>query len=212
MDHVIVLAPRKPPYTRASFQAHYEAYHAPLFYKYTQPAIASYLRNHIVEVLGDDPPFDTLSEFAIRPAMRGWMGERLRAPETRDLEADVQRFLAERGNAFPVDEELIAGTPRAPAVGGPVRKRVLLLRRPAATPVADFATAARRFARELPADATRTTLTLWQQDKPPPVDAMIAVWAPEPPAPLAAAAPRGVDVAFELDVDEYCSAWLATAT
>lgn len=212
MDHVIVLAPRKSPYTRAAFQAHYEAYHAPLFYKYTRPAIASYLRNHVVGVLGEDPPFDTLSEFAIRPAMRGWMGERLRAPETRDLEEDVQRFLAERGNAFPVGEELIAGAPRSPAVGGPVRKRMLLLKRPTATSATDFDTAARAFAGAVAADATRVTLTRWQPDTPVPVDAMIAIWSAAPPAPLAAAAPTDVDVAFELDVDEYCTAWEATAS
>lgn len=97
-------------------------------------------------MLGEDPPFDTISEFAIRPEMRGWMGERLRAPETRDLEEDVQRFLAERGNAFPVDEELISGAPRAPVVGGPVRKRLLLLKRPAEASTAAFAAAARAFA------------------------------------------------------------------
>lgn len=210
MDHVVVLAPRKAPYTRASFQAHYESYHAPLFYKYTKPAIAAYLRNHVVGVLGADPPFDTISEFAIRPEKRGWMGERLRAPETRDLEADVQRFLAERGNAFPVGEALIAGPPRSPAVGGPVRKRVLLLKRPTATSATEFETAARAFAGAVAPDATRVTLTRWLPGRPP-VDAMIAIWSPAAPAPLAAAAPAGVEVAFELDVDEYCTAWEATA-
>lgn len=92
-------------------------------------------------------------------------------------------------------------------VGGPVRKRLLLLKRPAEAPTAAFAAAARAFAGAIEAEASRVTLTSWHQDKPPPVDAMIAVWPTGSPPSLAAAAPSAVTVAFELEVDEYCSAW-----
>lgn len=51
------------------------------------------------------------------------------------------------------------------------------------------------------------TLTSWRQDKPPPVDAMIAVWTMGSLPSLAAATPSAVTIAFELEVDEYCSAW-----
>ena len=201
MDHGIVLAPRKPPYTRAAFQAHYEDFHAPLFYRYTAPAIGRYLRNHVVAVFGADPPFDTISEFGIHPEKRGWLGERLRSPETRDLEDDVQSFLAERGNSFPVAEELIAGAPRSPAIGGPVRKRALLLRGAPGD--------ARALATQLGTGTERVTLTLWQH-APAPFDAMIMLWAGKAELPpVGPSIPAALSLAYEVDVDEYCSAWQA---
>ena len=192
LEHGIVLAPRRPEYTRAAFQQHYESVHAPLFHRHAGDAIGRYLRNHIVRTYGANTPFDTISEFGIRPSERAAMTARLRAPEARALEEDVHRFLAERGNSFPVEETLISGPPRGARPGqAPVRKRALMLR----------GGDGEALARSLIDAAQRVTLTRWISEQAP-LSAMVMLWL----APGATLDPVG-GVAFEADVDEYCTAW-----
>lgn len=64
MFHVLSMLVRRPDFTRADFHAHYEQTHTPTALP-LMAGIGHYVRNHVGEVLsGEDPPFDTLSEFA----------------------------------------------------------------------------------------------------------------------------------------------------
>jgi len=211
MTSAIVLAPRSTRYTRAEFRRHYEEYHAPLFYSFGKVGVGRYLRNHIVGFEGDDPPFDTISEFGNYPARRDQLIAALRSPEARPLEEDVHDFLAERGNTFEISETLIAGPPRS-FEAGPVRKRMLLMRKTGGASADGVAHAARDYAASaagrLGSRATRVTLTLWKPEPAPPMDAMLTVWpAPGDLRPALPAPPSPLAQAYLLDVDAYCTAW-----
>ena len=202
----IVLAPRSDHYTRASFQAHYEAFHAPLFYSFAKPAIGRYARNHIVRAIGTDPHFDTISEFGIFPDKRGELSRILHSPEARALEEDVHTFLAERGNSFTVSERLIAGPPRY-FEPGPVAKRAILLRTNHPDD-ADFDDYAKTVAARLGNAALRVTLSVWNREPPPPMDAMLMIWPAEGaslPDPIEP--PTPITIAHTLDLDGYMTAW-----
>jgi len=61
--HVLSMLVRRPDFTREAFHAHYEGTHTPTALP-LMTGLEHYVRNHIVEVLcGEEPPFDTLSEF-----------------------------------------------------------------------------------------------------------------------------------------------------
>jgi uncharacterized protein (TIGR02118 family) len=207
MQHAIVLAPRSHRYTRAEFQRHYEEFHAPLFYSFGKVGVGRYVRNHIVRAIGDDPPFDTISEFWNYPDKRAELIAALRAPEAKALEEDVHTFLAERGNVFAVDEQLISGPPRG-FEPGPVAKRMILLKRADGVSAEAFASAARHYANTMGTDASRVSLTLWLPEPLPPMDAMVTVWPTKSLALLELiAAPTGAEIRYALDLESYCTAW-----
>jgi uncharacterized protein (TIGR02118 family) len=207
MQHAIVLAPRSHRYTRAEFQRHYEEFHAPLFYSFGKVGVGRYVRNHIVRAIGDDPPFDTISEFWNYPDKRTELIAALRSPEAEALEEDVHTFLAERGNVFAVDEQLISGPPRG-FEPGPVAKRMILLKRPDGVSAGEFVTAARNYADAVGTDASRVSLTLWQTEPIPPMDAMVTIWPAEGVVlPDAIGAPMAVEIRYVLDVKSYCTVW-----
>jgi uncharacterized protein (TIGR02118 family) len=207
MQHAIVLAPRSHRYTRAEFQRHYEEFHAPLFYSFGKVGVGRYVRNHIVRAIGDDPPFDTISEFWNYPDKRTELIAALRAPEAKALEEDVHSVLAERGNVFAVDEQIISGPPRG-FEPGPAKKRMILLKRPDGVSADDFAMVARRYADTAGLGALRVALTLWQSEPAPPMDAMVTIWPAEDAAlPDAITKLPDVEIPYALDVESYCTAW-----
>ncbi len=207
----IVLAPRSTRYSRVEFQRHYEDFHAPLFYAFGKIGVLRYGRNHIVRAIGDDPPFDTISEFGNDPARRDDLVAALRSPEAKPLEDDVQTFLAERGNVFEVSETLISGPPRG-FEPGPVAKRMILLRKPDSLTADEFAGAAGEYAdavtRRLGAAALRVTLTVWKPDPKPPMDALVAIWpADGVTLPDVIDVPAAVAPRYVLDVESWFTAW-----
>ena len=208
MQHAIVLAPRSHRYTRAEFQRHYEEFHAPLFYSFGKVGVGRYVRNHIVGFIGDDPPFDTISEFWNYPDKRAELVAALRAPEAKALEDDVHTFLAERGNVFNVDEELIVGPPRG-FEPGPVAKRLIVLRRPDRGSIEAFVTAAREYAMAMGTGALRVTMTLWQPEPAPPMGAMVTIWRASGVVARTdeLVVPVGVEISYALDVESFCTAW-----
>jgi uncharacterized protein (TIGR02118 family) len=207
MQHAIVLAPRSHRYTRAEFQRHYEEFHAPLFYSFGKVGVGRYVRNHIVHAIGGDPPFDTISEFWNYPDKRAELIATLRAPEAKALEEDVHTFLAERGNVFAVDEEVISGPPRG-FEPGPVAKRMILLTRADGVSVEAFTTAVREYAKAVGTGASRVALTLWQLEPAPPMDAMVTIWPAEGAVlPDAITKLPDVEIQYALDVESYCTAW-----
>jgi uncharacterized protein (TIGR02118 family) len=207
MQHAIVLAPRSHRYTRAEFQRHYEEFHAPLFYAFGKVGVGRYVRNHIVRAIGDDPPFDTISEFWNYPDKRAELIAALRSPEAKALEEDVHTFLAERGNVFNVGEELIAGAPRG-FEPGPVTKRMILLKRADGVSAEAFVKAARDYAKAVGTGASRVTMTLWQPEPAPPMDAMVTIWPAEDAAlPDVITKRPDVEIRYALDVESYCTAW-----
>ena len=204
LEQSIVLAPHSRHYTRASFQRHYEEFHAPLFYSFADMAVRRYARNHVIRALGEDPPFDTISEFGILSERRAEMTASLRSPAAKRLEEDVQTLLAERGNGFAVTEQLVAGRNRT-FEAGPVRKLAVLFRQGAAGP--HFEHLARTYAESLAREhaAERVTLTLWQRQPQPPVDGMVMLWSG---ADLAALAPpRSLHLAWQLELASYATVW-----
>ena len=81
---------RRPDLTRAAFHAHYEGSHTPLALP-LMTGLVHYVRNHIAEVLGgQEPYFDTLSEF-------GYEG-------FEAFQANVDTMASERGASVRADE------------------------------------------------------------------------------------------------------------
>ena len=206
LEQSIVLAPRSSRYSRDEFQRHYEEFHAPLFHSFAEVAVRRYARNHVIRALGEDPPFDTISEFGILSERRAEMTAALRSPAAKRLEEDVQTMLAERGNSFAVTEQLVAGTPR-PFEPGPVRKLAVLFRQGAAGP--HFEHLARTYAESLAREhrATRVTLTLWQRQPQPPVDGMVMLWTGTNLADLVP--PRSLRLTWQLELESYATVWEA---
>jgi uncharacterized protein (TIGR02118 family) len=207
----IVLAPRSKNYDRVGFQCHYEEFHAPLFYSFGKVGVGRYIRNHIIRFIGDDPLFDTISEFGKYPDKQAELIAALHSPEARALEEDVHSFLAERGNVFNVTEELIAGPPRG-FEPGPAEKRMILLKRAEGVLAEAFVAAARDYAgaaaEDCGANASRVALTLWNPNPTPPMDAMVTIWpAPDAMLPDVHAPPNGIVLRHVLDVESYCTAW-----
>lgn len=206
LEQSIVLAPRSRIYTREGFQRHYEEFHAPLFQSFAKVAVVRYARNHVIRAVGDDPPFDTISEFGILSEKRADMTAALRAPEAKALEEDVQTMLAERGNSFAVTEHLVAG-PKRGFEKGPVRKLALLFRQGVAGEHFDHLahTYAEALARSHGQE--RVTLTLWNRQPTPPIDGMVMLW-PNPGTDLAQLEPpRSLKLAWRLEVDSYATVW-----
>ena len=211
MQLAIVLAPRSARYSRSEFQRHYEEHHAPLFYSFGKVGVVRYGRNHIVRAIGADPPFDTISEFGNLPDKRAELMAALASPPAKPLEEDVKSFLAERGNVFEVTETLISGPPRS-FEPGPVKKRMILMKKAEGLTGGEFATEAEDYAcaiaRRLGPSASRVALTLWKPEPKPPMDAMVTIWPAAGAAlPDAIAAPAGIDVRYTLDVESYFTAW-----
>jgi uncharacterized protein (TIGR02118 family) len=207
MQHAIVLAPRSTNYDRAGFQRHYEEFHAPLFYSFGKVGVARYLRNHIVGFVGDDPHFDTISEFWNYPDKRAELIAALRSPEAKALEEDVHTFLAERGNVFNVTEELITGPPRG-FEPGPVAKRMILLERPDGVSAEEFLAAIRGYAKAMGIGASKVTLTLSEPEPAPPMDAMVTIWqGKDATIPDITGALTGAQIRYALNVESYCTAW-----
>jgi uncharacterized protein (TIGR02118 family) len=206
LEQSIVLAPRSRNYTRPEFQRHYEEFHAPLFHSFAKMAVVRYARNHVIKAIGDDPPFDTISEFGILSEKRAEMTASLRSPEAKRLEEDVQTMLAERGNTFAVTEHLVAGPVRA-FEKGPVRKFALLFRHGVAGEHFDHL--ARTYAEALARShgLERVTLTLWNRQPAPPIDGMVMLW-PKPGTDLARLEPpRSLKLAWRLEVDSHATVW-----
>jgi uncharacterized protein (TIGR02118 family) len=132
------LIPRRPDLTRAAFREHYERRHAPLALRHLR-TFHRYVRNHVVEGVPADPPFDSLSEFwyasqadidAVIAILGSATGEVLREDEARFMDRAGIRIVR-------VEETLLFGPARA-TEDGIVPKHALLLHRAADARAEDF--------------------------------------------------------------------------
>lgn len=98
MIRTLSMLVRRPDITREHFHAHYEETHAPLALPLMK-GLVHYVRNHIVETLGGDEPFfDTLSEFAY---------------ESLDvLDDNIEMLYSERGAELRADELTFMDKPK----------------------------------------------------------------------------------------------------
>lgn len=98
MIRTLSMLVRRPDITREQFHAHYEDTHAPLALPMMK-GLVHYVRNHIVDTLGgEDPFFDTLSEFGY---------------ESLDvLDDNIDMLYSERGAELRADELTFMDKPR----------------------------------------------------------------------------------------------------
>lgn len=178
MFHVLSMLVRRPDLTRADFHAHYEQTHTPTALP-LMTGIEHYVRNHIAEVLcGEDPLFDTLSEFGYT--------------SLEVMQQNVATMASERGAAVRADELTFMDKPRnhffevraptelpskGPVLEGAV-KVAFLAKAPSGTRRGDFLTSYQRSLAELLAKAT--AWAHWEchpiGDREPGADAASFVW------------------------------------
>jgi uncharacterized protein (TIGR02118 family) len=104
----IALISRKSGISREEFAKHYEEVHAPLALKHL-PMIKRYLRNHVVDMPGEEgPDFDCVTEFwfdSMEDAVK--VTEFLQSDAGQVIRDDEDKFLdRDKGVAFLVDERV----------------------------------------------------------------------------------------------------------
>jgi len=184
MLKLVSVKTRRPDLSRAEFRRHYEERHVPLGLGILEHfRWRKYARNHVTAVLAGEAGFDCLTEFWIASASdRARSREFVGSPGFRVLDEDDRRFLdVGRRLSFEVEEQLLAGSPRAVDPAG-TRRIAGVLHRPAGVGAEAFAAEAarlgRRFAAEHPDAFVRVTLDRRLSDEPGALAmaAILSVW------------------------------------
>ena len=104
----VALLKRKPDLNREAFMNHYESSHAPLIIKHSV-GLSQYIRNYIVPMTDEEPPFDSFTEIWYKNYESYKMSIELRLSESRNIIADDEASFLDTSNiAFFLVEEKIS--------------------------------------------------------------------------------------------------------